>query len=304
MPEPPSAGARRAEPSIWDAILGDPTLPLDRDTRRLVVRDQQRWSRTWLYPLARVVSRLAVTLIVLLKRLVPVRLSAHGTMDRLCVWFLRRVVSPEAGTLLIRHFIIESNLLNFIARNAGLPGVRRADLLPTTLPGLGNRAVIEHDLNVYRLITDLGRAAGAARPRRRPLPELDLSMLTVPPIDAEPATRRFLRLDVQTALCLMNIPFALCLTAGEYRRAVHSMRLDETLLAAMAAITGDATFLAWRPRGFLVRVDSQVDVPLAVYEHAVICEYAHAHLLALGAAARAAAPSTAATVAPGRRPAY
>jgi hypothetical protein len=291
MPEPPSAAARQAEPSIWDAILGDPTLALDHDTRQLVIVDQQRWSRTWLYPLARIVSRLAVTLIVLLKRLVPLRLSAHGTMDRLCVWFLRRFVSPEAGTLLIRHFIIESNLLNFIARNAGLPGVRRADLLPTTLRGLGNRAVIEHDLNVYRLITDLGRATGAAPLRRRPQAELDLSMLTVPPIDPEPETRRFLRLDIQTALCLMNIPFALCLTADEYRRAVHSMRLDETLLAAMTAITGDPTFLAWRPAGFLIRVDTQVDVPLAVYEHAVICEYAHAHLLALGAAIETPTPA-------------
>jgi hypothetical protein len=28
-----------------------------------------------------------------------------------------------------------------------------------------------------------------------------------------------------------------------------------------------------------VRVDSRLEVPLAVYEHAVICEYAHERLL-------------------------
>jgi hypothetical protein len=28
-----------------------------------------------------------------------------------------------------------------------------------------------------------------------------------------------------------------------------------------------------------MRVDSRLDVPTAVYEHAVICEYAHARLL-------------------------
>jgi hypothetical protein len=32
-------------------------------------------------------------------------------MDRMCLWFLRRFVSPDAVTLLIRHFIVETNLL-------------------------------------------------------------------------------------------------------------------------------------------------------------------------------------------------
>ena len=60
---------------------------------------------------------------------------------------------------------------------------------------------------------------------------------TVPPIDASAGTRRFLRLDIQTALCLMNVPFALCLTDAEYQRAVHSLRLDESLLTILADLT-------------------------------------------------------------------
>ena len=51
-------------------------------------------------------------------------------------------------------------------------------------------------------------------------------MLDIPPVDPERWRRRLLNLDIQTALCLMNIPFALCLTPQEYRRAVHSLRLD------------------------------------------------------------------------------
>ena len=34
----------------------------------------------------------------------------------------------------------------------------------------------------------------------------------------------------------------------------------------------------WRPGLPPVRVDSNVDVPAMVYEHAVLCEYAHARL--------------------------
>jgi hypothetical protein len=274
--------------ALWDVMAVDPSIPIDRDTLRLVIRDQRRRSRAAVYPWLRVLSRVAVTLIVAGKRTCPVRFSAHATMDRMCLWFLRRFVSPDAVTLLIRHFLIETNLLNFCIRN-GLPdpgSYGDVALRPTTLADLGNRAVIEHDLNVYRVLSALGRRAPGSDERMaepRDHAGLDFSMLAVPGIDPQARTRRILNLDIQTALCLMNIPFAACLTPAEYRRAVHSMRLDASLLAIIAALTGDATFLAWRTPGLPLRVDSNADVPLLVYEHAVLCEYAHARLLHLRA---------------------
>lgn len=264
-------------PTVWMAVLADPTVPFDRDALALVLADQRRWSRRWLYPVVRPLSRLAVGLIRVAKRLPPFDFAAHSTMDRLCVWFLRRFVSPAADALLIRHFVVETNLLNFVVRNAAPPGVEEVTLRPTTLAGLGNRAVIEHDLNVYEVLIGLGVAGGPVAP-----PALDYDMLTVPPIDPSAGTRRLLRLDIQTALCLMNIPFALCLTGEEYQRAVHSLRLDESLLAILADLTGDQTFLRWRPGTNVVRVDSGMDVPQAVYEHAIACEYAHGYLRRLG----------------------
>jgi hypothetical protein len=250
----------------------------------------------------RVLSRVTVTLIVAAKRICPIRFSAHATMDTLCLWFLRRFVSATAVTLLIRHFIVETDLLNFCLRNAGLHTSPEVTLRPSTLAGLGDRAVIEHDLNVYRVLHLLGSAApaplssGNADGRPVPTAGLDFGTLDIPPIDPEARRRRLLRLDIQTALCLMNIPFALCLTPGEYRRAVHSMRLDFSLLTVLATLTGDATFLTWRPSSLPVRVDSNADVPQMVYEHAVICEYAHARL-------RQLATVTDGTQAPAGRPA-
>ena len=258
-------------PSLWEVMAVDPSIPVDQATMRLVIRDQR--SRTLLCPWVRILSRAAVTLIVLGKQLCPVRFSAHATMDKLCLWFLRRFVSPDAVTLLIRHFIVETDLLNFCLRNAGAPGVSEVTLRPSTLGELGDGAVIEHDLNVYRVLRLLGCADSLGPPG-----SLDFGTLYIPRIDPEPRTRRLLSLDIQTALCLMNIPFALCLTPGEYQRAVHSMRLDTSLLTVLAALTGDSAFLSWRPRSLPVRVDSNVDVPQMVYEHAVICEYAHARL--------------------------
>jgi hypothetical protein len=261
------------ETMLWDAVVADPTLPMDPETLRLVVADQRLWSRKWLYPWVRLVSRVSVGAIQVFRRAVPIRWSAHNLMDRLCLWFLRRFVDPNAVALLIRHFVIETNLLNFVLRNARPAGPEVVTLRPTELAGLGDRAVIQHDINVYEVMIALGDRTLDARPA------LDYGMLDVPPIDPEPQRRRILRLDIQTALCLMNIPFALCLTAAEYRRAVHSMRLDESLLSVLAVLTGDPVFRQWRPVGSVVRLDSTSDVPRAVYEHALACEYAHETLV-------------------------
>jgi hypothetical protein len=273
---------------LWQVMAADPAIPMDPGTLRLVISDQRRPSRALLYPWIRVLSRVAVTLIVVGKRLCPVRFAAHATMDRLCLWFLRRFVAPDAVSLLIRHFLVETSLLNFCAANARLPAADAVGLRPVTLADLGNRAVIEHDLNVYRVLFALGRARGPARPRDA----LDFAMLDIPEADPEPGTRRLLNLDIQTALCLMNIPFAFCLTPAEYRRAVHSLRLDTSLLTVLASLTGDDAFFRWRAALPPVRVDSNVDVPATVYEHALVCEFALARLCALrDSAARSAVSS-------------
>jgi hypothetical protein len=270
----PDRGCRGRELSLWEVMFADPSIPLDRATLRLVILDQRSPSRALLYPWVRVLSRAAVTLIVAGKRVCPIRFSAHAAMDRMCLWFLRRFVSPAAVALLIRHFIVETNLLNFCGRNAPASGAAAVGLRPVTLSDLGNRAVIEHDLNVYRVLFALGSAAVPSRG----CGDLDFGMLEVPEVDPQPGTRRLLNLDIQTALCLMNIPFAFCLTPGEYRRAVHSLRLDSSLLSVLARLTGDDTFLGWRTALPPVRVDSNADVPAMVYEHALVCEYALARL--------------------------
>jgi hypothetical protein len=267
-----------SEPALWEVMAVDPSIPIDQATLRLVIRDQRRPSRALVYPWLRFLSRAAVTVIVGGKRVFPIRFAAHAWMDRMCLWFLRRFVSPDAVSLLIRHFIVETNLLNFCVRNAGMPAGSAAILRPTSLAGLGDRAVIEHDLNVYRVLSALGHAGTLSR---RDHADLDFGMLAIPRIDPEPQTRRFAELDIQSALCLMNIPFAFCLTPAQYRRAVHSLRLDTALLSVLATLTGDSTFLQWRPGSLPVRVDSNVDVPAMVYEHAVRCEYAHARLCQL-----------------------
>lgn len=264
----------RSDPSMWEAVYADPSVPLDRALVRLIIDDQRRLSRRWVYPIARVLSRVLVAIISIVKRVLPFRWMTLHTMDVLCVWFLRRFVSPDAVELLIRHFVVETNLVNFIIRNTGVE-MEPVTLRPETLAGLGDQAVVEHDVNVYDVLIALDTV-----PLTRP-ETLDFTQLDIPPLDAERQRRRLLRLDIQTALCFMNIPFSMALTVEEYRRAVHSIRFDDSFLEILALVTGDDTFRHWKLAGMSLWMDSNVDVPRMVYRHALVCEYAHAHLVKL-----------------------
>ena len=145
----------RSDPSMWEAVYADPSVPLDRALVRQIINDQRRLSRRWLYPIARVLSRVLVALISIVKRVLPFRWMPLHTMDVLCVWFLRRFVSPDAVELLIRHFVIETNLVNFIIRNTPVD-MAPVTLRPETLSGLGDQAVV----GIEPVMEDAGREAG------------------------------------------------------------------------------------------------------------------------------------------------
>jgi hypothetical protein len=260
-------------PGIWDALAGDPTLHFDRHALALLRRDHTRWSHRWMRPPARVLSRVMVALIVLLKRLLPFEFSSHRLLDRLGIWFMSRFVSEEGGELLLRHFVIETNVLSFIARNSGL---EEPTLRPVRLGELDDNAVIVHDLNLYQVLAGLG-----GRPLSRPgarLAPLDFSMLVVDPIEPS-SKRRWMRLDLETGMCFMNIMFSLLTTNDEYRRAVHSLQLDESVLSIIAELTGDDVFRSWKPSGYIPIIRTNRDVPRDLFAHAVIHEYVHARLL-------------------------
>ena len=264
----------RSDPGMWEAVYADPSVPLDRALVRQIIDDQRRLSRRWLYPIARIFSRVVVALVSIVKRVLPFRWMPLRTMDALCVWFLRNFVSPDAVDLLIRHFVVETNLVNFIIRNTPVT-MEPVTLRPVALSGLGDQAVVEHDVNVYDVLIGLDRVE-LERPAA-----LDFSQLDVPPLDAERGHRRLLRLDIQTALCFMNIPFSIALTVEEYRRAVHSIRFDDSFLEILAVICDDDTFRHWKVGALSLWMDSNVDVPQMVYRHAIVCEYAHARLVKL-----------------------
>lgn len=271
----------RSNPDPFEAMLKDPGNGLDKEALVVAVRDMRRWTRRYLKPVLRRLSLVTVFFIVVTKRVLPFQFRSHDLIDTLCIWFMRRFVSNEAASSLIRHFVIESNLINFVARNCGADDVLETDLKPDALHKMGDRTVILHDITIYNLLLDLGESETADVLHSRPLEELDFSMLTVPDIDTEPERKRWLELDIESALYLMNIPFCLFTTEDEYERAVNSFQLDESLLGYLANLTGDVVFRTWVPLRFSAWLNIARDVPRDLYWHAIVNELAHARLCAL-----------------------
>jgi hypothetical protein len=279
----------RADPSLAGLLLIDPTSDVGAGARRLLQLHLRSWTRRTLKPFVRLLSLGSVAWITALKRVLPFEFSWHDGIDVLCIWFMKRFVAPEACAMLMRHFVVETNLLCFLARNAR-PGpgwgnddgaIEEPTLRPRTCADLGDRAVIRHDLNVYNVLHDLGVTPGVDVRTPRPLHTLDVSMLDTGPIegdDGHDPHRRFLRLDIETALYLMNIPFCLFTTTAEYERGVNSFQLDQSLCAAIAGITGDPAFLSWTPLKFAAYVTTWRDVPRDLYWHAAVDEMAHGRL--------------------------
>jgi hypothetical protein len=275
----PARVSSREDPDRFETLLVDPALHVAPEAIEIGVRDMKRWTRRYLKPPLRVFSNVAVWCIVAFKRVLPFQFRAHGLIDSLCVWFMRRFVSADAARSLIRHFIVETNLVSFVVNNCGADDVPDCDLRPANLEQMGERTVIRHDLNIYNLVLDLGTSKTADVDSRRPLDALDLSMFDVPEIDAEDDRFRWLELDIESALYLMNLPFALFTTEDEYERAVNSFQLDESLLGYIANMTGDPVFRTWTPNKFFPHLSIAREVPRDLYWHALVNEFAHERLI-------------------------
>jgi len=278
----------RNDPSLLDAIERDPVSAIDPQIRSLIARDMGRSTRRYVYPLVRVLVKLFIFTVICLKRIIPIRLGSHSTLSAWSTWFSRRFAGPEAQVIMLRHFIIESLLINFIARNASGGRIPEVDLIPTRIEELGDfhgqNAVALHDANVMNLFIDLGDTDGVDVERRRELHELDFSMLEVPELTIRPEAK-WINFDTMTAIYVSAALIALFFDDATIERAVNSFQLDESLLGAIANMTGLESLRALTPLKFTHWVGTTGDAPRDLYWHMLVHEQAYGKLLRLKAVA-------------------
>ena len=225
------------DPNPWLALYLDHSTPVDPAVKQAWLRDSSSWSRQFVLPFARPIARATIVLFQLLKTLLPAAFTSSGLLHRLLAWALRSFVRPEANWLILRHFHIGSEILDFIARNAGAVDVPLRPLRPRNLDDLRDHLFLQHDLNLYNFVINLGRELRSQGRELAPPPAVDFDGISCGDFGLEALPRRWHNFaDLQTAIELFTPVYQLFLTDNDFWRATNSLQLDETIAIYVARL--------------------------------------------------------------------
>ena len=204
-------------------------------------------SRQFALPLLRPTAKLSMMLIQVLKIFVPNRLTSSRILHRTIYWGLRTLVRPDANYLILRHFHIGSEILQFVASNVPGVSIPLNPLRPRNLEGLIDDVFLKHDLNIYNFLIRLNRemkSQGLTLTRQE---HLNFDCITDGPfeIDVEslPAGA-FNVIDLETAIESYTPLYQLFLTDSDFWRACNSLQLDETVAIYTSRLMGDPSVIS------------------------------------------------------------
>ncbi|WP_334079141.1 DUF6999 family protein [Microbulbifer sp. M83] len=235
-----------SDPNPWLVLYLDRSLPIHDGAKRALLAGHNTWSRRLLLPVVRPLARLSIVLVQLLRLLIPERWHSSRILHRTIYWGLRYFVRADANYLILRHFNIGTELLQFIADNVG--GVEIGStrpLRPRELADLLDDAFLVHDLNIYNFIGDLNSQLAEQGREILPATELDFSAISDGDFDLEPGGQYATSvLDLQTAIELYTPLYALFLSDHDFWRASNSLQLDETISIYIGKLLNDSTALS------------------------------------------------------------
>lgn len=275
----------RRNPSFYEAIASDPHLALSTYDRALYEKDMNRPMARYLLPVVRLLMLIGIWGLRFIKRLLPFTIKSHALLNRLGVWFMRDLISKEALEYIIRHFLLESALINFVADNCGSDAVEKVDLFPTRVTELGDvkgvNAIVQHDINIFNYVIDTGSAGDVNVTDKLPLDAINFDALTIPDIDVEPERKRLLNLDIETSAYIMIFFLVLFLSDEEGERAALSLQLDESLMTSLANLVDDSDFKRFSQYRYMHHMRYHFDVVNDLRHHMMSIDYAYHKLLVL-----------------------
>ena len=277
-------------PDPWLALSLDQSLPLAADAKAALVRGSRSASRRWLLPVVRPAALATLAAATMIRLLAPRWPNLNGPLHRLIHWGLRTFASPEANTLILRHFHIGTELLAFIKANAGEVQVETVPLRPTTLKALEDDVFLQHDLNVFNFVIQLNQSLRGQGRELEPPARLDFSMISEAPFPLAPPPRGPLNVvDVQTAIEAYTPLYALMLPREDFLRAAHSLQLDETIAIYVARLLGSDYHMAFLKNGTPLLPGSRFSAARRLMLHGLDCEALHGWLRQLKARQQTAA---------------
>lgn len=217
-----------SNPDPWIALDLDRSTFFEPQAKAALMRNNASWSRQFLLPAIRPMARLSIIVVQALRLLLPNRLTSPRALHAVIVWGMKIFLSPDANYLIFRHFHIGSQMLQFLADNAGVAGMRAHPLKPRRIEDFGGNAFLQHDWNIYNFIIQVNALEGRFTPK--PLGAIDFA--AIEDCDGQfPAmpSRWHNFLDLQSAVEFYTPLFGLFLSDKDFWRSSNSLQLDETM---------------------------------------------------------------------------
>jgi hypothetical protein len=236
-----------SDPLPTMALYWDDSTPMDPETKAALLYGLQSWSRQYFLPIIRPFMRTLICIIKVLKTFFPSAFKSSGLLHYLIYLGLRFFASREANLLIMRHFHIGSEVLQFILDNSGLRDqVPMQPLLPRQIADVKNHLFLQHDINLYNFIIRLNQSLRKEGRSLQPVDHIDFSAITDGPFDIGDLPNRWHNfMDVETAIEAYTPIFQFFLSDNDFWRASNSLQLDETIGIYVSTLLGDNSRL-WR----------------------------------------------------------
>lgn len=267
------------DPDPWLALYLDQGMPLAPEAKVALLDGNRSWSRRWLFPIVRPAIFVFFILVKIARGISPHWPNLNGALHRLIHWGLRTFATPEANSLILRHFHIGTELLAFIKADAGPVEVETVPLRPTTLKALEDNVFLQHDLNIFNFIIQLNAALRRQGRDLVPVERPDFSAISDVPFELAPLPKGPLnRIDVQTAIEAYTPLYALLLPRADFVRAAQSLQLDETVAIYIGKILGTDYHMAFIKNGHPLVPLSTLQAGYRLMMHGLDCEALHGWL--------------------------
>jgi hypothetical protein len=220
------------DPSHWHALFLDKSIPFSPDAKAAFLYDSSRKTKQFLYPFVRVFARLGIMLLQIFKAILPNAINAPKMLHRSLYFGMKNFITPEANYLILRHFVLGSEVLRFIKDNVrNIEDIPMHPLKPMHLDVVKDNLFLQHDLNLYNFIINLNNAMAKSGVTIQKAEQPDFSAITTDdnfPFSSFP--HRWTNcLDLSNAIEIFTPVYQLFLTDNDFWRASNSLQLDEVI---------------------------------------------------------------------------
>jgi hypothetical protein len=275
-----TATYNRVDPSLFDVLAVDDTLPIDPIVMDYWLVNLKHPFRATIMHMCRFGATITLCTAYFLKRLLPFQFSAPVLLQGTINWFMKWFVTPEANVLILRHFWTESNAINFIIANTPNAKVEPVTLYPRTIDDLMQASFIDHDVVLFNALYDLGSIKDQPWPIAHD--KLDFSTMREIEVEVDPKQKKWSQfLDFETGHELFKALFCILLKSDEYERSINSLQFDQTLALRIARITGDPLVAGLISNAFPLMLVGPLHLSYRFVMHGLFTEHLNAYLVQL-----------------------